>query len=115
MTLMRVMLNPVLKLCGSRRMSSRPLAIGAGAGSLSSLLLTFLSQQVPNPSSEPVFDRFGPECPESESQRLFLIGLLLGILIGIVVGGLLDLLYLLKQRLTVEVRDRIASLHLKRG
>ena len=96
---------------------SRPLAIGAGAGSLSSLVLTFLSQQFLRSSPEPVpvFDRFLPDCPEGEGQRLFVIGLLLGILIGIVVGGLLDLLYLLKQRLTVEVRDRVASLHLKRG
>ena len=115
--LMRAKLNGLLQFRGSSCMSSsRPLAIGAGAGSLSSLVLTLLSQHVLRPP-DPVasFERFIPECPEGEVQRLFLLGLLLGILIGIILGGLLDLLYLLKQRLTVEVRDRIASLHLKRG
>ena len=103
------------RLFGSSGMS-RPLALGAGAGSLSSLAVAFLSQQLLSPPETPaVFERYGLDCPRGEDQHFFAIGLLSGILIGVILGGILDLLYLWKQRLTVEVRDRIALLHLKRG
>ena len=97
---------------------SRLLAVGAGAGSLSSLLVALLSQQLqPGP---PSYDSPGllnqPSGFEGRFFELpptFWIGLLTGILIGILISSLLDLLYLFKQYLAVELRNRLATLSLK--
>ena len=68
--------------------------------------------QTPPPLSLDAFS-FG-DCGE-EGRKFLVIGLLLGILLGILLGALLDLPYLWKQRLTIEVRNQLATLHLKRG
>ena len=97
-------------------MSGRPLALGAGAGSLSSLIIALLSQQLqPAPSFEPgviLGQPSGFEGP-ADLPPIFWIGLLIGILIGILASSLLDLLYLFKQYLAIELRNRLATLSLK--
>ena len=96
---------------------SRPLAVGAGAGSLSSLLVALISQHLqPGP---PSFDSTGfiNQAPSFEGPSdlppSFWIGLLTGILLGILISSLLDLLYLFKQYLALELRNRLATLSLK--
>ena len=72
---------------------SRPLALGAGAGSLSSLAVAFLSQQLLSPPETPaVFERYGLDWSRGEDQHFFVIGLLSGIIIAVILGGILDLL-----------------------
>ena len=97
-------------------MSGRPLALGAGAGSLSSLIVALLGQHLqPAPSYEPQ-GVLGPSAGFEASFELppiFWIGLLAGVLIGILLSSLLDLLYLFKQYLSIELRNRLATLSLK--
>ena len=89
-------------------------AVGAGAGGLSSALLAAVLGHL---RDTPVAEPFG--CPASsfveQAPRLdFYFGLALGTLLGILAGALLDLIYLARQHLTVSLRNRLASLTLSR-
>ena len=98
-------------------MSGRPLAVGAGAGSLSSLLVALLGQhlqQAPVSYGPPgIIEGASRFEPPLELPPIFWIGLLAGVLIGILISSLLDLLYLFKQYLAIELRNRLATLSLK--
>ncbi|OLP78000.1 hypothetical protein AK812_SmicGene41880 [Symbiodinium microadriaticum] len=69
---------------------------GAGAGTLGSVLIGLLGQA-------------------EEENKAFWLGLVCGVLIGIFAGILLDFLYLWKQNLTLQVRNRLASLQIQVG
>ena len=94
-------------------MNQGPLAVGvgAGAGGLSSALLTLLLGHVRDTSEQFV-------CPSpafrDEPRADFYLGLAVGVLVGIAVGSLLDLLYLARQHLAVALRNRLATLSLTR-
>ena len=97
-------------------MSARPLALGAGAGSLSSILAAFLTHQLHSSPPDPFLhqqfvDTAGPLIEEPK----FWLGLFLGVIIGILLGAFLDLLYLWKQHLSLTLRNRLASLQLRRA
>ena len=99
-------------------MEGRPLAVGAvgaGAGTVSSVL-ALLAQQALRSDPPYACDLAGDlNLDQGRLPLIFWVGLLLGLLLGIVIGGLLDLLYLWKQQLTLSVRNRLATLQIKGG
>ena len=93
---------------------SGPVVAGAGAGTLGSVLIGLLGQSLSSPAAcelpSPLF-QFRAE----EENKAFWLGLVCGVLIGIFAGILLDFLYLWKQNLTLQVRNRLASLQIQVG
>ena len=96
-------------------MNQGPLAVGvgAGAGGLSTALLTALLGHFRESPSDP-FVCPNPPFAEPPLRPDFYFGLALGVLLGIATGALLDLIYLARQHLTVSLRNRLASLTLTR-
>ena len=92
----------------------RSLAVGATGGSLSAILLRFLTAAFdPAHSKLPDCDCDCPLCADLPTillQRLDLVSVLVGVLIGLLVGPLLDLLHLLRQSWSVWLRTRLAQL-----
>ena len=95
-------------------MGSRPLALGAGAGTLGSVLTTLAQQALRTEIPAPVCD-LALELEPNRIPLIFWTGLLLGLLLGILLGGILDLLYLWKQHCSISLRNRLASLQIKGG
>ena len=110
------MLKQHAEFCSLKVQMDRPLAIGAGAGSVSSVLTALASYYLgapPLPADIPGIGqglRFGGA---DEPPPIIWVGLFLGILIGIFVSAALDLLNLFKQYLAVELRKRLATLRIK--
>ena len=88
-------------------------SVGAGAGGLSTALLTALLGHFRDSPSDP-FVCPNPPFAEPPLRPDFYFGLALGVLLGIATGALLDLIYLARQHLTVSLRNRLASLTLTR-
>ena len=114
---LRIMLLRTNACCSFFRLMSRPLAVGAGAGSFGSLLAALVAQQLQLLPSEPqpLSLDFGADVPLGTSERewgCFLVGLLVGTLAGILLGALLDLLYLWKAHLSLQLRNRLATLQI---
>ena len=91
------------------------LAVGAGAGSVGSLLATLAGWYLTPPSHR---DHLVPPspltfCEPEEERRSFYLGLLLGLVLGVFVGALLDLLYLYKQNISLTIRTKLATLQLR--
>ena len=95
-----------------RLMNQGPLAVGvgAGAGGLSSALLTLLLGHVRDTSEQFVCP--SPVFRDEPVRADFYLGLAIGVLLGFAIGLLLDLLYLARQHLAL--RNRLATLSLTR-
>lgn len=93
----------------------RSLAVGATGGSLSAILLRFLSAALDPaaPSPDCGCDCDCPICADLPTliiRQLDLFSVLVGLLIGLLIGPVLDLLHLLRQSWSVWLRTRLAQL-----
>ena len=100
---------------GIKRSMERTLAVSATSGSLSALILRFLSDSFSSHLPEPFECPACPVCPEL-TEVLQLPGPLdqksvfLGILIGLAVGPTIEFLYLLRQTWRIWVHSRLERL-----
>ncbi len=90
----------------------RSVAVGATSGSLSALLLRFVSEAL---NREPTFEC--PICPQhfehlldSLSGNLDPLSLLLGIAIGLSLGPIFDLIFVIRESWKVWVKTRLQNL-----
>lgn len=104
--------------CGRRQlwlqqMADRPIVASAATGSLSSLLLWLLKEsysfQPPLPplSSASALERLDCECPSFETPKLDFWA---GLIIGLILWPVIEFAVLVKQWLTLWLRNKIANL-----
>ena len=95
----------------------RSLAVGATSGSVSALIIRFLSE-IASRSAEVPFEC--PICPDLELwdfkiERLDIPSLLLGLLVGFLLGPILDLAHLGRQTWRFWLQQRLRQLHREPG
>ncbi len=120
---MSIYLCSTMQMCSLQETSrvkrmDRPLAVGATSGSVSALLIRFLSE-IASRSSDPIFEC--PICPDLEFwdflklERVDLPSLCLGLLCGLLLGPILDLVHLGRQTWRIWLQQRLRQLHREPG